>query len=389
MSLILSQANLSVAADSKSSSSFSSVLESEQSRSGGGLRLPDTLVGTDRSEKLRATSGNDQVRTGAGTDRVITGKGNDRIIVDGSGDKDIRAGRGTDTVELAGSSNDYSITNSGKTTIYTGPDGSRISIRGAEQVFFAGSKELQDVGERTPVPTGSPVGQEFGDVDPNAPIEVVPSGDDESPLGRELADVDPGAPIEVVPSDDDESPLGREFADVDPNAPIEIVPSEDEPPTPIVPTDDLTVAPISLQLGTEGDDVLIGSDRNDILYGRAGNDVLNGGAGNDDLNGGAGDDVIDGGKGDDTLTGAAGNDDLRGGQGNDLAVLEGRASSYEGSVETVDGKEVWTLTNTETGDTTTLTDIENVRFQGLGVIVGMNAEQPVTVGIDELSSIFS
>ena len=364
MSLILSQANLSVAADSKSSSSFSSVLESEQSRSGGGLRLPDTLVGTDRSEKLRATSGNDQVRTGAGTDRVITGKGNDRIIVDGSGDKDIRAGRGTDTVELAGSSNDYSITNSGKTTIYTGPDGSRISIRGAEQVFFAGSKELQDVGERTPVPTGSPVGQEFGDVDPNAPIEVVPSGDDESPLGRE-------------------------FADVDPNAPIEIVPSEDEPPTPIVPTDDLTVAPISLQLGTEGDDVLIGSDRNDFLFGRAGNDVLNGGAGNDDLNGGAGDDVIDGGKGDDTLTGAAGNDDLRGGQGNDLAVLEGRASSYEGSVETVDGKEVWTLTNTETGDTTTLTDIENVRFQGLGVIVGMNAEQPVTVGIDELSSIFS
>ena len=231
MSLVLSQANLSVAADSKSGSSFSSILEAEQSRTGSSLRLPDTLVGTDRSETLRGTSGNDQVRTGAGTDRVVTGKGNDRIIVDGSGDKNIRAGRGNDAVELSGSSNDYSITNRGKTTIYTGPDGSRISIRGAEQVFFSGSKELLDVGERTPVPTGSPVGQELADVDPDAPIEVVPSDDDGSPLGREFADVDPDAPIEIVPSDDDnESPIGQEFGDVDPDAPIRVVRSE-------VPTD--------------------------------------------------------------------------------------------------------------------------------------------------------
>ena len=181
MSLILSSASPSVAAESNSGSSFSSILEAEQSRSGSSLRLPDTLVGTDRSEKLRATSGNDQVRTGAGNDRVITGKGDDRIIVDGSGDKNIRGGRGNDAVELSGSSNDYSITNNGKTTIYTGPDGSRISVRGVEQVFFSGSRELLDVGQRTPVPNESPVGvgQEFGDVDPDAPIEIVPSDDDD------------------------------------------------------------------------------------------------------------------------------------------------------------------------------------------------------------------
>ena len=240
MSSILSQASLSVAADSKSGSSFSSILEAEQSRSGGGSRLPDTLVGTDRNDKLRATSGNDQVRTGAGTDRVITGKGNDRIIVDGSGDKDIRAGRGTDTVELAGRSNDYSITNSGKTTIYTGPDGSRISMRGAEQVFFSGSKELQDVGQRTPVPSETPEDDGIGQVDDHVQctLSLTPDGDivsscgsssddDESPLGQEFGDVDPDAPIEIVPSDDDsESSYGREIGDVNPGAPISVIPTE-------------------------------------------------------------------------------------------------------------------------------------------------------------------
>ena len=152
--------------------------------------------------------------------------------------KNIRAGRGNDAVELSGSSNDYSITNSGKTTIYTGPDGSRISVRGVEQVFFSGSRELLDVGQRTPVPSETPEDEGIGQVDDHVrcTLTLTPDGDivsscgsssdeDESPVGQEFGDVDPDAPIGFVPSDD-ESPVGRELGDVDPDAPITVVPSE-------------------------------------------------------------------------------------------------------------------------------------------------------------------
>jgi len=75
---------------------------------------------------------------------------------------------------------------------------------------------------------------------------------------------------------------------------------------------------LSIESGTNRDDVLTGSNGTDILLGKNGNDVLNGGGGNDLLLGGNGNDTLNGGAGNDLLFGGNGNDILSGGSGNDL-----------------------------------------------------------------------
>ena len=77
--------------------------------------------------------------------------------------------------------------------------------------------------------------------------------------------------------------------------------------------------------GSYGDDHMLGLDGNDRLRGFQGDDYLSGGAGRDRLYGGSGNDTLVGGKGDDYLSGGQGNNVLLGGQGND--VLASRLGS--------------------------------------------------------------
>ncbi len=83
---------------------------------------------------------------------------------------------------------------------------------------------------------------------------------------------------------------------------------------------------VTVQVGTDADEVLSGTAGSDLilggagaddLEGAAGADILCGGNGADHLGGGTGDDVLDGGRGDDSLAGGDGNDVLRGGLGSD------------------------------------------------------------------------
>lgn len=78
-------------------------------------------------------------------------------------------------------------------------------------------------------------------------------------------------------------------------------------------------APLTLIMGTNGDDVLPAPGAPDglLLFGLGGNDILTGSGAVDGLDGGAGDDKLSGGNGADDLYGESGRDKLKGGKGED------------------------------------------------------------------------
>ena len=100
-----------------------------------------------------------------------------------------------------------------------------------------------------------------------------------------------------------------------------------------------TVTLYSIQVQSEGDDVINGGADGEVLNGRGGNDTINGNAGDDVLRGEAGNDVLISGSGQDALFGGDGNDGLffgaffdsadsaDGGDGIDQVGLQGDYSS--------------------------------------------------------------
>lgn len=160
------------------------------------------------------------------------------------------------------------------------------------------------------------------------------------------------------------------------------------------------------QHGSHGDDLLRGSRGNDSLYGWGGNDTLRGYSGDDRLEGGFGNDRLFGGRGNDNLNGGAGNDRLAGGRGNDTldgsagfdtAVLRENLDAYqithtpqrlEGPTDdlqmrpTILHPESFELANTRTGETTTVTNVEQFQFKDQTLSVDalrnqLNPSQPL------------
>lgn len=134
--------------------------------------------------------------------------------------------------------------------------------------------------------------------------------------------------------------------------------------------------------GRQGNDDLSGGLGNDRLYGGKGDDVLDGGVGNDYLSGGRGNNQLFGGSGDDTLASRLGSDVLDGGAGNDTARIRGSIDDYSITLEAespeylaeanatrgADGtgspelQKYFLLTNEKTGQTITVRNTENFRF---------------------------
>jgi Ca2+-binding RTX toxin-like protein len=163
--------------------------------------------------------------------------------------------------------------------------------------------------------------------------------------------------------------------------------------------------------GSAFDDIIRGGAAGEALFGEGGNDQLSGGAGADQLDGGDGIDTVDysaeaagvdvsladavatdgggavdslsdfenvrgsaysdvlkgdtgsnviiAGDGDDILHESGGNDDLQGGAGADEVRLAGARADY---VITMLANSQWSISNTLTGDETTLTDVETAVF---------------------------
>jgi Ca2+-binding RTX toxin-like protein len=107
---------------------------------------------------------------------------------------------------------------------------------------------------------------------------------------------------------------------------------------------------------------MTGGVGNDTLLGSLGNDTLNGGTGKDSLHGGSGNDSLSGGLGDDTLMGGPGNDTLIGGAGIDFAEFNDAYSNYTFTTTGTGAGFELRLTNTKTGDVTTVREVEYLRF---------------------------
>ena len=97
-------------------------------------------------------------------------------------------------------------------------------------------------------------------------------------------------------------------------------------------TSDPTAAVINVDVGTNGNDLMIGTALPDQLFGLGGNDTLNGGDGNDSLFGGAGNDFINGQVGNDIMDGDTGNDTF---VVNSLADVVVEAAGAGGGTDTV------------------------------------------------------
>ena len=132
--------------------------------------------------------------------------------------------------------------------------------------------------------------------------------------------------------------------------------------------DDEFVAPVNLNVPTEGIDVLTGTANADSINGLGGDDTINGVGGDDSLVGGEGNDIINGGAGNDTASGNAGNDTLRGGDGDDTLLGGGGQDTIDGGAGI---------------DTNSFEDI------GLGVTATVNADGSGTASYGQVDEEFT
>ena len=132
--------------------------------------------------------------------------------------------------------------------------------------------------------------------------------------------------------------------------------------------DDEFVAPVNLNVPTEGIDVLTGTANADSINGLGGDDTINGVGGDDSLVGGEGNDIINGGAGNDTVSGNAGNDTLRGGDGDDTLLGGGGQDTIDGGAGI---------------DTNSFEDI------GLGVTATVNADGSGTASYGQVDEEFT
>lgn len=112
--------------------------------------------------------------------------------------------------------------------------------------------------------------------------------------------------------------------------------------------------------GGGGDDVIRGRAGDDEIFGNAGNDKLYGGKGNDYIRTGYGDDYVHAGAGDDWVLVGHGNNKVNGGKGFDHAQWRGSIEDF--NVQYNDKNNKFTVTNKETGEASTLKNIERFVF---------------------------
>ncbi len=112
--------------------------------------------------------------------------------------------------------------------------------------------------------------------------------------------------------------------------------------------------------------------------GGAGNDRITGNQVANRLDGGAGNDTISGLAGDDSLTGGLGNDQLTGGDGSDTAVYAGAQSQFRVAFDAVTGNAV--VTDTATGQTDTVSEVEFLSFGGVSLATASAATGAWLVG---------
>ncbi|NQY79366.1 MAG: hypothetical protein HRT47_03530 [Candidatus Caenarcaniphilales bacterium] len=340
--------------------------------------LRNTVV-DDNDQYLIGGSGDDNIATFAGDDTVLSGNGND-LVVTNAGDDLVNSGNGDDIVDL-GDGDDRAHGGNGNDIIFGGAGADEIEGGNGDDVLYGeegddhlmggngndylnggSGNDILDGGTGDDVlvaGTGSNtvIGGQGNDTvifemssdnfrmdyDDSGNIVITDAVNDENTTTVS------GVENFIFLSDDGEELLTREEL-------MEFI-------------DDMRATQgDDVLTGTDGDDIIDGLDGNDTIDGGAGNDTIDGGAGNDTIDGGAGNDIISGGDGDDTINAGVGNDIIDAGMGNnsvdgaagtDTIGLAGNRNDYNVIVN--DDNSI-TLTNNNSGDVNTVSNVENFEF---------------------------
>ena len=268
----------------------------------------DVLTGTDGDDVIDGLAGNDTIDGAAGNDTIDGGTGNDTID-GGAGNDTIDGGEGDDIID-GGTGNDTIDGGTGNDTL-DGGEGDDIIDGGAGNDTIDGGEgdDIIDGGTGDDIISGS---------EGNDTIDGA-AGNDTIDGGTGNDTIDGGS--------------GNDIID-----------------------------------GGAGDDIIDGGTGNDTIDGGAGNDIIDGGAGNDTISGGTGDDIISGSDGNDVIDAGAGNDIIDAGAGNN--IIDGSdgtdtvgLAGNRGDYAIVDnGNSSFTLTNNDSGDVNTISNVENFEF---------------------------
>ena len=269
------------------------------------------------------SGGNDGLEGWDGNDTLIGGSGND-VLLGGAGDDFMDGGAGEDTVQLGGSSTDYSWS--------VGADG-LVTVKDLRAVAYDGTDTLKNVEILRFSDKSVTLGAKTG-------ITLIGSAAGETLIGTDNDDTLRGEA-------GDDTLEGRAGDDIlDGGAGFDLVSYANATTGVQVglgwTTQQNTGAGLDQLISIEG---IIGSAYGDRLTGGSGADRLSGGGGDDWFMGGDGDDMIDGGDGADTVE------------------YMGRSTSYSWT-QAADGS--WTvkdLTGIMQVGTDTLRNVETLKFE--------------------------
>ncbi len=264
----------------------------------GSLNYGDTLIGSDREDKLYGMGGDDTLLGGDDEDYLDGGTGAD--ILDG--------GAARDTVHYGESAAAVTVDLAAGTGLGGSAEGDTlISI---EKLYGSAFGDTF---------TGGAAGEVFNGM--LGDDTILAGGGNDDLIGSAGADhLDGGAGIDTALYTQSASAVTIDLAAGTGSG------GEAEGDT---------LTDIEIIDASEHDDTLLGSAAGDVLLGRGGADTLNGRAGDDVLNGGLGNDLIDGGDGNDTGYGGGGDDTVIGGAGDDILNGDTGNLFINGGFETV------------------------------------------------------
>ena len=301
--------------------------------SGGGTLVGDTLEGGSGNDSITGNSGADTIVGGNGNDEGIGGAGND-IINGNDGNDTLAGGDGTDTIEgdagpdtlTGGAGNDIFkydlITDSSGNTKDTITDFKQSTLNATTGAQVSNGDSISLVVTSGAVANGGPTSFILSDKG-----DVANAGEAVNSMNNSVGSFVFAKDNDVLYIDmDGDSTLNTDdYAftltglDSFHGADIDVtVSGEDSEVTTITTLDGNDI----ITTGSAADIINSGAG-NDIIVAGAGANIINSGAGNDNITGGAVIDTINAGAGNDIIVGAAGADIITGGTGDDVFTAVG------------------------------------------------------------------
>ena len=343
----------------------------------------DTMLTGNGASTITTTGGNNFIETGTGVDTIVVGGGSDTILAGSgantitglAGDKIIVTDDGADTITVtsgnnwivAGAGANTIVATSGDNVICTGDEVDTITVTGGNNVISAGdgANAIAATSGQNVIFGGADVdtivatgGGNYIDGGDGANTLTTGGGDDTIVSGVDTDTIATGGGddlilitggADVIAGGTGIDTLVVDYSDATSNV-ITSVPAG------------TASAGYAGTMSGMGAVTYTGIENFDITSG-SGDDTLTTGAGDDRIDSGTGSDVVNTGAGDDYIYGNAG-DVIDGGSGGDTLNLGlGLTPSNHTIAYDADNDQNGVVTYTDTGETLTFTNIENVIYE--------------------------